>query len=120
MGSLIGEVQQRPQLEARVGYRECDFVVDRELLRGDHVDMVVDVEHRPDLIPAAVLVALAPGFFVGEPPLGDRALDDRYRSTSGPERFDVHAWVADVVLKLLEVSGLRLLALADHEDANLG
>src|SRR5678815_2703480 len=69
MGSLIGEVQQRPQLEARVGYRECDFVVDRELLRGDHVDMVVDVEHRPDLIPAEVLVALAPGFFVGEPPL---------------------------------------------------
>jgi hypothetical protein len=82
--------------------------------------MVVDIEHRPHLIPTEVLVALAFGFRVGEPALFDRSLDDGEGDAGGPKRLDVHARIAHVMLKLLEVPRLGLLALADHEDANLG
>jgi hypothetical protein len=83
------------------------------------VRMLVDVEDPPDLVPAEILVALAPGLLVRAVAELDRRLDDRLRHARLARDLDVDPRVAGGMLKGPEVSGLGLFALAHDENAAL-
>jgi hypothetical protein len=62
VGSLLLEVQQRPQLEAGVGDGQVDSIVPSLLAGIRQVGMLIDVENTPDLVKTEEVVSPASRF----------------------------------------------------------
>jgi hypothetical protein len=110
---LVFEVQDEPQLQARVGNGETYFVPTSEVEHSIQIQMLVDIEHAPNLVviaaPTAPLVAFLLTLTINS------ALDERCRNTS--KRIDNHDHIASIsACPIHEVPLFRPLSFHEHKD----
>jgi hypothetical protein len=67
VGMLIAKVKQRPQFEARVGYRHLNRIISGLVSCFWQEAVLVYVENAPDLVVAEVRVLLSSGIPFGNP-----------------------------------------------------
>jgi hypothetical protein len=118
MGALILEMQQYPQLKARVRYSGVDLVVSRLLFRLCYKWMLVDIEDAPNLVILQVPVFIPFGVSLGSSLLLNRALHQRFwHSPRAKVQFDE----ASIQVTLLpEVSRLCASSFTDDQKPRLG
>lgn len=115
--ALILEVEQSPQLEARVRYSQLDAVVLSELPGLIEIGMLVDVEDAPNLIEQQVVVSLPPGLGRGFSTKSHGLLNDNERHAGFLSDHDLNSRVAGFLSEITEVGAFGDAPFADDQDA---
>src|SRR5689334_18352016 len=116
----LAEMEEQPELEARIRDRQLDAVIPRHLPGIGDLGMLIYIEDAPDRVIGEVLVTLSLGGGFG--PLL-QILGGGHEDPRGPVfrcDLDPDPRVLTGSCKPLEILGLRSLALTDDEDDRLG
>jgi hypothetical protein len=117
VSALILEMQQGPELEARIRHRELDPVVLCQPHGLIQVGMHVNIEDTPNLVVEKIVVSFSSGFIPRYCAEAYCFLNDGERHTSLFGYHDLSSRVSGFLPEIMEVRPLGHATFADDQDA---